>query len=83
MTRQPSPAVVAAQQAQARLDECLGNSQNFRLEAGAGAGKTYSLVTALKKIIAESGPALMHAGQQVACITYTEVARQEIAKEIE
>jgi DNA helicase-2/ATP-dependent DNA helicase PcrA len=83
VTGQSSPAVVAAQQAQGRLDECLGNSQNFRLEAGAGAGKTYSLVTALKKIIAERGPALMHAGQQVACITYTEVARQEIANEIE
>lgn len=80
---QSSPAVVAAQLAQARLDECLAHSQNFRLEAGAGAGKTYSLVTALKKIIAESGPALMHAGQQVACVTYTEVARQEIANEIE
>jgi DNA helicase-2/ATP-dependent DNA helicase PcrA len=83
VTGQPTPAVVAAQLAQVRLDECLANSQNFRLEAGAGAGKTYSLVTALKKIIAESGPALMHAGQQVACITYTEVARQEIANEIE
>lgn len=83
MTVQPSPAVVAAELAQARLNECLGNNQNFRLEAGAGAGKTYSLVAALKKIIAESGPALTHAGQQVACITYTEVARQEIAKEIE
>lgn len=83
MTDQPSPAVIAAQRAQDRLDECLANSQNFRLEAGAGAGKTYSLVAALKKIIAESGPALMHAGQQVACITYTDVARQEIANEIE
>jgi DNA helicase-2/ATP-dependent DNA helicase PcrA len=80
---QPSPAVVAAQQAQARVHECLGNGQNFRLEAGAGAGKTYSLVTALKKIISENGTALMRAGQQVACITYTEVARQEIANEIE
>lgn len=83
MTGEPSPAILAAQQAQARLDKCLSNSQNFRLEAGAGAGKTYSLVTALKKIIAESGSELMHAGQQVACITYTEVARQEIANEIE
>lgn len=61
----------------------LADGTNFRLEAGAGAGKTYSLVAALKKIIAEKGPALMHAGQKVACITYTEVARQEIAKEIE
>jgi len=83
MTEQTSPAVLAAQKAQARLDECLGKTKSFRLEAGAGAGKTYSLVAALKKIIAESGPALMHAGQQVACVTYTEVARQEIANEIE
>jgi len=83
MTGQPSPAVIAAQKAQARLEESLTASKNFRLEAGAGAGKTYSLVAALKKIIAERGLALMHAGQQVACITYTEVARREIANEIE
>lgn len=83
MTDKPSPAVVAAQQAQARLNECLDNGQNFRLEAGAGAGKTYSLIAALKKLIAEQGLALMRSGQQVACITYTEVARLEIANEIE
>jgi DNA helicase II / ATP-dependent DNA helicase PcrA len=83
MIGDPSPAVLAAQQAQARVEQCLADGANFRLEAGAGAGKTYSLVAALKKIIADKGPALMHAGQQVACITYTEVARQEIANEIE
>lgn len=83
MTDEPSPAVVAAQKAQERLEAALADGQNFRLEAGAGAGKTYSLVAALKKIIAEQGPALIHAGQQVACITYTEVARNEIAQEIE
>ncbi len=83
MTNQSSPAITAAQQAQARLNECLEGARNFRLEAGAGAGKTYSLVTALKKIIAEQGMHLMHSGQQVACITYTEVARLEIANEIE
>ena len=38
---------------------------------------------ALKKLIAERGLTLMRAGQQVACITYTEVARNEIAREIE
>ncbi|KQR29882.1 DNA helicase II [Rhizobium sp. Leaf155] len=81
--RDPSPAVVAAQKAQERLEAALADGKNFRLEAGAGAGKTYSLVAALKKIIAEKGPALTHAGQKVACITYTEVARNEIAQEIE
>ncbi|MBU1316235.1 MAG: AAA family ATPase [Alphaproteobacteria bacterium] len=84
MTAQPpSPAVIAAQQAQERLEACLEAGENFRLEAGAGAGKTYSLVAALRKLIAERGIALMNAGQRVACITYTEVARNEIAQEVE
>jgi DNA helicase-2/ATP-dependent DNA helicase PcrA len=83
MTVELSPATAAAQRAQERVEQCLANGTNFRLEAGAGAGKTYSLVAALKKIIAEQGSALMQAGQKVACITFTEVARQEIANEIE
>ena len=78
-----SPASIAARKAQDRLEECLSAGRHFRLEAGAGAGKTYSLTEALKKIIAEKGPALMHGGQQVACITYTETARQEIENDIE
>ena len=84
MTIEPSsPAIVAAQQAQKRLEDSLASGKSFRLEAGAGAGKTYSLVAALKNLIADQGMILMRAGQQVACITYTEVARNEIAQEIE
>lgn len=83
MNGEISPAVAAAQAAQERVEACLRDGLNFRLEAGAGAGKTYSLVEALKKIIAERGPALIRAGQKVACITYTEVARKEIAQDIE
>ncbi|WP_020484039.1 UvrD-helicase domain-containing protein [Methylomonas sp. MK1] len=78
-----NPALVAAKEAQRRINEALDAGQSFRLEAGAGAGKTYSLVAALKRLIAERGPALVQAGQKVACITYTEVARNEIAQEIE
>lgn len=74
MTGAVSPAVAAARAAQERVEACLQDGLNFRLEAGAGAGKTYFLVEALKKIIAERGPALIRAGQKVACITYTEVA---------
>lgn len=81
--RASSPAIVAALQAQKRLEDSLATGKSFRLEAGAGAGKTYSLVTALKNLIADRGEELMHAGQRVACITYTEVARNEIAQEIE
>jgi len=78
-----NPALVAAKEAQRRIDEALDAGRSFRLEAGAGAGKTYSLVAALKRLIAERGRALVQTGQKVACITYTEVARNEIAQEIE
>lgn len=78
-----NPALVAAQEAEKKINEALDAGHSFRLEAGAGAGKTYSLVAALKRLIAERGPALVQAGQKVACITYTEVARNEIAQEIE
>jgi DNA helicase II / ATP-dependent DNA helicase PcrA len=78
-----NPAAVAADEAQARVDACIEVGRNFRLEAGAGAGKTYSLVTALKRIIDAKGLDLLRRDQRVACITYTEVARDEIAREIE
>jgi DNA helicase-2/ATP-dependent DNA helicase PcrA len=78
-----NPALIAAQEAQKRINKALDAGYSFRLEAGAGAGKTYSLVAALKRLITERGSALVQAGQKVACITYTEVARNEIAQEIE
>lgn len=78
-----NPAIVAAEAAQTKVDACLDAGKSFRLEAGAGAGKTYSLVAALKRIIAERGRSLVHTDQRVACITFTEVARDEIAMEIE
>ena len=48
------------------------------LEAGAGAGKTYSLIEALKYLIKNRGPELLRNRQQIACITYTNVATDEI-----
>jgi DNA helicase-2/ATP-dependent DNA helicase PcrA len=80
---QPNPAVIAAAEAQARVDACLDAGCSFRLEAGAGAGKTYSLVKALKRLIAQRGTKLLQEGQKIACITFTEVARDEIVKEVE
>lgn len=48
------------------------NGENFLLSGGAGSGKTYSLVEVLKSIYAENPAA------RVACITYTNVAANEI-----
>lgn len=73
-----NPAERAAQRALDEMFECISERQDFRLEAGAGAGKTYSLIKALKFIIEKQGEALRRNNQQVACITYTNVATDEI-----
>ena len=82
-TQQTNPAEIAAQRALDEMFECIRERQNFRLEAGAGAGKTYSLVKALKLIINEQGDVLQRRSQQVACITYTNVATDEIISRID
>jgi DNA helicase II / ATP-dependent DNA helicase PcrA len=50
----------------------------FTMISGAGSGKTTSLVKALAHIVETRGDKLRRQGQQVACITYTEVAAREI-----
>jgi DNA helicase II / ATP-dependent DNA helicase PcrA len=66
------------------LRKCLDKSPrvSFNMIAGAGSGKTTSLVKALNHIITTKGDALRRQGQQVACITYTEIAAKEIWNEV-
>ena len=73
-----SPAEQAAQKALTRIYACIDEGKSFLLEAGAGAGKTYSLIEALKYLIEKQGTDLLRQHQQVACITYTNVAKDEI-----
>ncbi len=75
-----NPAEVAAQRALDEVFRCIRERKCFRLEAGAGAGKTYSLVKALHLIIEEDGVQLVRRNQRVACITYTNVAKDEVIK---
>ena len=75
-----SPAEAAAQEALDQMFQCIHERRNFRLEAGAGAGKTYSLVKALQRIIDDEGPELIRRHQKLACITYTNVATDEVTK---
>lgn len=62
------------------LREHLDNDppKNFVMIAGAGSGKTTSLVKALAYLAQNRKKVLRHRGQQIACITYTEVAVKEI-----
>ncbi len=78
-----SPALIAAQEAEALVGQCLQEHRNFLLEAGAGAGKTYSLVEALKHLIRHEGPKLRKNHQRIACITYTNVAAAVINSRID
>jgi DNA helicase-2/ATP-dependent DNA helicase PcrA len=73
-----NPAKLAAQDAWSHLQACLDQRHSFIFEAGAGAGKTYSLIEALRYLIKRDGTELIRNHQQVACITYTNVAKKEI-----
>ena len=73
-----NPAKLAAQNAWSQLQACLDGRDSFIFEAGAGAGKTYSLIEALRYLIKRDGAELIRNHQQVACITYTNVATNEI-----
>ena len=75
-----NPAEAAAQNAIDEMFQCIRKQRSFRLEAGAGAGKTYSLVKALQRIIDEEGAQFIRRQQKVACITYTNVATDEITR---
>ena len=58
----------------------LKNPKSFFLFAGAGSGKTRSLVYALEYINAKIGRELKLNGRNVAVITYTNAARDEIKR---
>ncbi|MFU3146719.1 UvrD-helicase domain-containing protein, partial [Pseudomonas aeruginosa] len=66
------------------LRRCLDESpvRSFIMVAGAGSGKTTSLVKALSHLASAKGNGLRRRGQQIACITYTEVAVGEIRNDI-
>lgn len=60
----------------------VDGSRHFVMVAGAGSGKTTSLVKALAYIERTQGPVLRQNRQKIACITFTEVAVNEIRKDV-
>ncbi len=71
-------------QADIDLRNCLGNvpPRSFIMKAGAGSGKTTSLIKALTSVIQLHGDKLKKTRQRVACITYTEIAAGEIWRDV-
>ncbi|CAK0232454.1 pathogenesis-like protein [Burkholderia pseudomallei] len=66
------------------LRACLDErpQRSFVMVAGAGSGKTTSLVKALTHLAQTRRRELKMRGQRIACITYTEVATKEISGDV-
>ncbi len=71
-------------QADIDLRNCLGNAppRSFIMKAGAGSGKTTSLIKGLSSVLRLHKDKLRKARQRVACITYTEIAAGEIWRDV-
>lgn len=71
-------------QADIYLRNCLESHppRSFIMKAGAGSGKTTSLIKGLSSAIRIHGEKLKKARQRIACITYTEIAAGEIWRDV-
>lgn len=58
-------------------------NRSFVLEAGAGAGKTYALIQTINYLLESRGNSLRFKNQKIVCITYTNVAKNEIIERLE
>ncbi len=65
------------------VEDCIKAGESFIVEAGAGSGKTWTLIESIKFILESKGDLLKKGNQQIACITYTNVAKDEIIERIE
>jgi DNA helicase-2/ATP-dependent DNA helicase PcrA len=67
------------------IQQCLDldNPRSFFLYAGAGSGKTYSLVEAVRGFKRRAHEQLTVEGRQIAIITYTNAAAEEVMRRLE
>lgn len=66
-----------------QIKEKIFQNRSFVLEAGAGAGKTYALIQTINYLIEKKGAELKLNNQKIVCITYTNVAKNEIIDRLE
>lgn len=67
---------------QTDINSYIDASESFVFQSGAGAGKTYALVESLKYIINKYGSSLSKHNQKILCITYTNVAADEMRERL-
>lgn len=78
-----NPAEQASIECINRVYDAIDQNQSFRVEAGAGAGKTYTLIKALKHLIKKYEGEFVKNHRKIACITYTNVAKDEIRSRVD
>ncbi|WP_417198931.1 UvrD-helicase domain-containing protein [Bizionia sp.] len=61
----------------------IEENKSYVLEAGAGSGKTYTLIQTINKVLETKGKNLRFKNQKIICITYTNVAKNEITERLE
>jgi DNA helicase-2/ATP-dependent DNA helicase PcrA len=69
-------------QIQVTINNHIDNFSHIKFNAGAGAGKTHALKESLIYIVNKHGNKLKYHNQQILCITYTNVATNEIKERI-
>ena len=67
---------------QEQIFDAINEFHSFRFNAGAGAGKTYALIESIKYILSRKQPELKKNNQKIVCITYTNVAVNEIKERL-
>lgn len=67
---------------QEKINSYIDSSKSLVFHSGAGAGKTYALVESLKYIINNYGSSLSRHNQKILCITYTNVAADEMRERL-
>lgn len=82
LTQISEDAIAQERQIQEQIFCTIDKYQNIIFNAGAGAGKTYALIESLKYIIETKGEQLNRHNQNVICITYTNVAINEITERL-
>ncbi|MDO6802232.1 AAA family ATPase [Wenyingzhuangia sp. 1_MG-2023] len=61
----------------------IEENKSYVLEAGAGSGKTYTLIQTINHVLETKGENIKLNNQKIVCITYTNVAKNEIIERLE
>jgi DNA helicase II / ATP-dependent DNA helicase PcrA len=70
-------------QVENQIFDSIENKESFVLDAGAGSGKTWTLVQTLNYLTENRGKEFENNRQKIVCITYTNVAKDEIIERTE